>query len=253
MCRFASFIVTKSNVLWSANDKHETIIKEHKLNDTTDTPDFVRVEITPNNDTPRNLCTWEFHVDQDILPGWTFRGDPTLEARAREALEARAKEERWFAEIHEQHAWAGFMGTASAGDRGTASAGNDGTASAGNDGTASAGEGGTASAGEGGTASAGYRGTASAGNDGTASAGNDGTASAGDRGTASAGEGGTASAGNDGTASAGEGGTILLRWWDGRRSRTIVGYVGENGIKPNTPYRVNDKGELRKVSSATTP
>ena len=213
MCRFASFIVTKSNVLWSANDKHETIIKEHKLNDTTDTPDFVRVEITPNNDTPRNLCTWEFHVDQDILPGWTFRGDPTLEARAREALEARAKEERWFAEIHEQHAWAGFMGTASAGDRGTASAGNDGTASA----------------------------------------GNDGTASAGDRGTASAGEGGTASAGNDGTASAGEGGTILLRWWDGRRSRTIVGYVGENGIKPNTPYRVNDKGELRKVSSATTP
>ena len=87
----------------------------------------------------------------------------------------------------------------------------------------------TVSAGNGGTARAGYRGTAQAGDRGTAQAGNGGTAQAGDW--------GTAQAGDKGTAQAGDGGIITIRWHDGTRYRIATGYVGENGIKPNTPYR----------------
>ena len=57
-------------------------------------------------------------------------------------------------------------------------------------------------------------------------------------GTATAGYAGTATAGNRGTATAGDAGIILIKWWDGKRYRFAEGYVGENGIEPNKPYRV---------------
>jgi hypothetical protein len=125
---------------------------------------------------------------------------------------------------------------ATAGDRGTATAGDGGTATAGYRGTATAGDGGTATAGDGGTAIA--------GDDGTATAGDEGTATAGYRGTATAGDGGTATAGYRGTATAGDGGTVVICWWDSTRSRLVIGYVGENGIKQDTRYRANTAGEL---------
>ena len=61
--------------------------------------------------------------------------------------------------------------------------------------------------------------------------------------TATAGYGGTATAGYWGTATAGYGGTVLVRWWDGDRSRTTVGYVGE-GVDANTAYRCDGAGRL---------
>ena len=82
----------------------------------------------------------------------------------------------------------------------------------------------------------------------TASAGDHGTASAGYRGTANAGDEGTASAGDGGTASAGDEGTLVIKYWDGDRYRLAVGYVGEDGIKPNTPYRV-ENGRLVEVKA----
>lgn len=65
-------------------------------------------------------------------------------------------------------------------------------------------------------------------------------------GTATAGDGGTATAGYCGTATAGYRGTLEIKWYDlaANRYRKTVAYVGENGIKPNTPYRVNEKGEF---------
>jgi hypothetical protein len=109
-----------------------------------------------------------------------------------------------------------------------------------------AGDGGTATAGYKGTATAGYRGTATAGGGGTATAGDEGTATAGYRGTATAGDWGTATAGDEGTATAGDWGTLCIRWWDSDacRYRTAVGYVGEDGIEPNVPYRVEGRGVL---------
>jgi DNA-binding transcriptional ArsR family regulator len=48
------------------------------------------------------------------------------------------------------------------------------------------------------------------------------------------------------TASAGDGGAICLAYMDGKRPRFAVGYVGEDGIKANTVYRV-EAGRLVEV------
>ncbi|NII73217.1 hypothetical protein FHW84_001786 [Dyella sp. SG562] len=109
-------------------------------------------------------------------------------------------------------------------------------------GTATAGDSGTATAGDSGTATAGYRGTATAGYRGTATAGDSGTATAGDS--------GTATAGDSGTATAGDSGELRIHWWDAKaeRYRTQIAYVGENGIKPNVAYRLNEKREFVEVA-----
>ncbi|WP_179196260.1 DUF7666 domain-containing protein [Pseudomonas aeruginosa] len=138
-------------------------------------------------------------------------------------------------------ATAGYKGTATAGYKGTATAGNWGTATAGNWGTATAGNWGTATAGNWGTATAGDEGTATAGDEGTATAGYKGTATAGYKGTATAGYKGTATAGYKGTATAGEKGEIRIRYWDEKteRYRTVIGYIGEDGLEPNVPYKLS--------------
>jgi hypothetical protein len=143
-------------------------------------------------------------------------------------------------------ATAGYKGTATAGDWGTATAGDWGTATAGYKGTATAGDWGTAIAGAEGTATAGYKGTATAGDGGTAIAGKWGTATAGDNGTATAGDGGTAIAGKWGTATAGDGGILQIRYYD-TRLRIATAYVGENGIKPNTKYRLDNERNFVEV------
>ena len=105
----------------------------------------------------------------------------------------------------------------------------------------------TVTAGHRGTATAGYCGTATAGDLGTATAGHLGTATAGHRGTATAGHRGTATAGYCGTATAGHLGRLQLSWWDGKRYRTAVGYIGEGDIKADVPYRLNDDHEFVQV------
>ncbi|VFT55008.1 Ice nucleation protein [Pseudomonas aeruginosa] len=154
-------------------------------------------------------------------------------------------------------ATAGYKGTATAGNEGTATAGNEGTATAGNEGTATAGYKGTATAGNEGTATAGYKGTATAGNEGTATAGykgtatagNEGTATAGYKGTATAGDWGTATAGNEGTATAGKKGEIQIRYWDEKteRYRTVIGYIGEDGLEPGVAYKLDDNHRFVKA------
>ena len=118
MCKFASFIMTKTGEFWCASDKHEDIIAAQKLDDTRSPPDFVRVELLPNESTRKDLSTWMFVVDQDVLPTWTFARDPELERRSREALSRRAKSESWFAEVIADLAVSGYAGTATAGDDG---------------------------------------------------------------------------------------------------------------------------------------
>ena len=127
MCQFASFVVTKDNVFWCASNSHEDIISAHKLEALDGLRcDLVRIEIVPNPDARNNLSTWHYSVDQDRLPKWTFAGDPELERRAREALERRAAEEHWFAEVISSQAVVGYSGTATAGECGTATAGDGG-------------------------------------------------------------------------------------------------------------------------------
>jgi hypothetical protein len=63
-----------------------------------------------------------------------------------------------------------------------------------------------------------------------------------------AGNRGTATAGCGGTATAGDGGTIIIAYVDNHgRLRRVIGYVDEDGIEPNVPYRVVD-GKLVKAA-----
>jgi len=58
---------------------------------------------------------------------------------------------------------------------------------------------------------------------------------------------GTATAGNGGTATAGDYGIINIKYWDVNRYRIATGYIGENNLLPNTPYKLNDKHQFTKV------
>lgn len=140
------------------------------------------------------------------------------------------------------------MGTAISGESGIAAttfggaiAGNRGIAVSGNL-NATAGESGIAVAsGEFQTATVGDRGLAIAGM--LVKAG--GKAIAGDGGIAM-----TQGGGPNGTAQAGEDGLLAMLWNDGRRDRLAIAYVGEEGIKPNTPYMVTDDGVFVQANTS---
>ena len=96
MCNPASFIVTKSKVLWSAHtDSHTLIRLEHGIPEETAEVSgkmikAVAVEITPGNgDLATPIEDWNLMVDQDLLPDWWDRDDAN--ERCRHALKAWAK------------------------------------------------------------------------------------------------------------------------------------------------------------------
>ena len=133
------------------------------------------------------------------------------------------------------------------GDRGTSTSGYHGTSTSGNRGTSTSGECGTSTSGNWGTSTSGEGGTSTSGAGGTSTSGECGTSTSGNHGTSTSGNHGTSTSGNGGTSTSGESGELRIRYWDGNRYRLKVGYVGENGIKPNVPYRLNDKHEFEEV------
>jgi len=82
----------------------------------------------------------------------------------------------------------------------------------------------------------------------TATAGFGGTATSGDYGRSTSGYYGTSTSGDGGTAASGDGGIIVIWRYAGGRRRLVVGYVGENGIKPNVAYKLNNLGEFVEAS-----
>ncbi|MDN0108795.1 hypothetical protein QVN76_18150, partial [Yersinia rochesterensis] len=46
----------------------------------------------------------------------------------------------------------------------------------------------------------------------------------------------------------GEGGCAVVPYHDGERTRFAVAYVGENDIKANTPYYINDEGRFVEIT-----
>jgi hypothetical protein len=97
-----------------------------------------------------------------------------------------------------------------------------------------------------GTSTSGDRGTSTSGDRGTSTSGYGGTSTSGVRGTSTSGDRGTSTSGDGGTSKTGSVGIVICRWWDAKadRSRLAVGYVGEDGIKPDTFYRCDDTGKL---------
>jgi hypothetical protein len=72
------------------------------------------------------------------------------------------------------------------------------------------------------------------------------TLTGGEGSTLTGGEGSTLTGGYGSTLTGGEGSTISIRYYDGARYRIAVAYVGESGIEPNVPYKVNNKGQFVK-------
>ena len=56
-----------------------------------------------------------------------------------------------------------------------------------------------------------------------------------------------ATAGDRGTATAGDWGTIVIKYHYGNRYRLKVGYIGDDGLMPNTAYRLDDNNNFVEV------
>jgi hypothetical protein len=149
----------------------------------------------------------------------------------------------------------GYSGTSTSGDGGTSTSGYGGTSTSGYGGTSTSGDGGTSTSGNGGTSTSGDGGTSTSANRGTSTSGNRGTSTSGDSGTSTSGNRGTSTSGNGGTSTSGDGGTILIKYWDGDRDRyrIKIGYIGEDGLKPNTPYKLNQQNEFVDAQLVMVP
>jgi hypothetical protein len=135
----------------------------------------------------------------------------------------------------------GYHGLSIAGMYGLATTSDDGVAVAGAEGNATAGTCGTAVTGDGGCANAGEEGTAVVRDSGCAISGNNGLSVALTQGHARSGDYGVAIA--DISVTAGKSGTLVASYYDASsmRYRLVVGYIGEDGLKPGVPYRLNDQ------------
>ena len=86
---------------------------------------------------------------------------------------------------------------------------------------------------------------------GQSTSGHKGQSTSGDYGQSTSGDKGQSTSGHKGQSTSGDKGILVLSWWDGThvRRRTEIAYVGENGIKANVPYRLNDAHEFEEVDS----
>ncbi|HBO0836688.1 TPA: hypothetical protein L4Q99_005871, partial [Pseudomonas aeruginosa] len=52
-----------------------------------------------------------------------------------------------------------------------------------------------------------------------------------------------------GTATAGKKGEIQIRYWDEKteRYRTVIGYIGEDGLEPGVAYKLDDNHRFVKA------
>ncbi len=92
MCMFKSAIIMKDRVFVPDYDSHTDMLEELKIEDNEKNASrlFVRAELTPrNNDVFSPVDSWEFRVDQDIIPDWFVR--EVEEQRMKEAVKLWAK------------------------------------------------------------------------------------------------------------------------------------------------------------------
>jgi len=78
MCKFFSGIVCKDRLVYDLdNDSHEVLLEKTGFNDDKPFPNFVRVELLPQDDDIFNhdLKNWKLRVDQDRVPDWFDKSD----------------------------------------------------------------------------------------------------------------------------------------------------------------------------------
>ena len=134
------------------------------------------------------------------------------------------------------------------GDRSTLTGGNGSTLTGGDCSTLTGGNGSTLTGGNGSTLTGGDYPTLTGGDYSTLTGGYLSTLTGGDYSTLTGGDvstltGGycsTLTGGNDSTLTGGNDSTLIWKIWDGSRYRITCAYVGEDGIKPNVPYTIED-------------
>ena len=127
------------------------------------------------------------------------------------------------------------------GDNGTSTSGYKGTSTSGFNGTSTCGDRGTSTSGDFGTSTSGFKGTSTSGHYGTSTSGDVGTSTSGDK--------GTSTSGHYGTSTSGDKGTLIIKYWDkiNKRSKVATAYVGEDGIEPNVPYKLDENNKFVKA------
>ena len=85
----------------------------------------------------------------------------------------------------------------------------------------------------------------------TVTGGDGATVTGGHRATVTGGCHATVTGGRHATVTGGHGAILLLSFYSDRK-RVVTAYVGENGIKPNTPYRLNEAHEFEDVKNVQT-
>ena len=100
-----------------------------------------------------------------------------------------------------------------------------------------------------GTSNSGYRGTSNSGVQGISNSGNWGTSNSGNWGTSNSGDKGTSTSGDWGTSTSGDQGILIIKYWNSEKERFMVAtaYVGENGIEPNVPYKLDENHQFVEV------
>lgn len=73
MCKLKSAIILKDRVFIPDYDSHDDMLEELGIKDTRENASrlFVRAELSPKDgDVFSDIETWDFNIDQDILPEW---------------------------------------------------------------------------------------------------------------------------------------------------------------------------------------
>ena len=96
MCKFKSGIILKNRcvIAEGSDDSHTNLLEKLGIADTDENARrrFVRAELLPlNEEWWTDPSTWEFYVDQDILPDWFENDKEKYEQMFREAVAAWTK------------------------------------------------------------------------------------------------------------------------------------------------------------------
>jgi hypothetical protein len=94
----------------------------------------------------------------------------------------------------------------------------------------------TVTGGDGATVTGGYRAIVTGGDGATVTGGYGAIVTGGDEATVTGGDRATVTGGYRAIVTGGDGGSIQIKHWDGERYRIKTGYIGEDGLKANTPY-----------------
>jgi len=229
MCNPISLIVTEDKIflppekVW--NHSHTFIMKTHNIPDGLIGDKYLRLEVVPpkgnifrDKETNKKLVvnnTWKVVVDETIIPEWYSDDLANQEDRAREAAK------KWFDNFPD-NLLDGYMEIA------------------GDFSKLTGGDGSTLTGGYGSKLTGGDSSKLTGGDSSTLIGGDDSTLTGGYVSTLNAGDYSTLTGGNNSVFCAGENSSFSSIYWDGKRCRTVVFYVGENGILPNKKYKISN-------------